>query len=126
MKEPKIWKSEKYKIHNDYILLSFLNTESNNVELQKIQPDFWKIKGNKIIKKMHVHLNHVEMRYKEDEKSGHQYGVWGISYFPTGKDYGCCGFGVTFIPADEMMRTEWNSILLDKDDFDALVKQGLI
>lgn len=124
MKEPKIWKSEKYKIHNDFILLSFLNAEKNPLEVN--QPTYWKTKGNKIIEKMHIHLNHVEMKYKEDEKSGHQYGIWGISYFPVGEDKGCCGFGVTFIPTDEMMRTEWDDILLDKDDFDALVKQGLI
>lgn len=126
MKEPKIWKSEKYKIHNDYILLNFLSAESNNVELQKLQPTFWKIKGNKIIKKMHVHLNSVELEIKENEPDNHNYGIWGISYSPAGKDKGCCGFGVTFIPANEEKRTEWDSILLDKDTFDALVKQGLI
>lgn len=124
MKEPKIWKSEKYKIHNDFILLSFFNAEKNPLAVN--QPTYWKTKGNKIVEKMQVHLNHVEIKYKEDEKSGHQYGIWGISYYPTGKDKGCCGFGVTFIPADEMMRTEWDDILLDKDDFDALVKQDLI
>ena len=124
MKEPKVWKSEKYKIHNDFILLSFLNAEKNPLAVN--QPIYWKTKGNKIIEKMHIHLNHVEMKYKEDEESGHQYGIWGISYYPVGKDKGCCGFGVTFIPADEMMRTEWTDILLDKDTFDALEKQGLI
>lgn len=126
MKEPKIWESEKYKIYKDYILLSFLSVERNNVELAKIQPTFWKIKGNKIINKMHVHLSNIELRIERDESDNHNYGIWGISYFPAGEDKGCCGFGVTFIPADENKRTEWDTILLEKDTFDALVKQDLI
>jgi hypothetical protein len=124
MKEPKIWESEKYKIHKDYILISFLNAEKNPLAVN--QPTFWKIKGNKIINKMHVHLSNVESRIERDESDNHNYGIWGISYFPVGKDKGCCGFGVTFIPADENKRTEWNDILLEKDTFDALVKQDLI
>ena len=124
MKEPKIWESEKYKIYKDYILLSFSSAEHNPLAVN--QPTYWKTKENKIIEKTHVHLSHVELRIKENEPDNHNYGVWGISYFPVGESKGCCGFGVTFIPADENKRTEWNDILLDKDTFDALVKQNLI